>query len=238
MKRKIILLFFIFAILSVSCYARTFTQLVSDARLLARDPSSANRPRFTDVQVKEFINEGQRDAISDTLCIIKATSIALVADTRTYDLPTDYITAHRVTFDFRVIDEVTTVGKDKKMTEWEEVQGIPLEYYIDFTDRTKIAVYPFPDTDADTGTLRVDYYAQATDLSADSDVPFNSISEFAPFHKMLSYYAAARMLQVDKLHQLANQYMQQYAVDKSRFYKYCRKRPAYQPGLNVKIDNR
>lgn len=238
MKSKIILLFMGLAILSVSCFARTFSELLADARLLARDPSSSNRPRFTDAQVKEFINEGQRDAISDTLCIIEDTSIVLVADIRTYSLPTDFITAHRVTFDYQVLDEVTTVNKDKKLNQWEETQGVPNEYYIDFTDRTKMAFYPYPDSDGDTGTVRVDYYAQATDLSADADIPFNSISEFTPFHKMLAYYAAARMLQIDKLHQLANQYMQQYALDKSRFYSYCRKRPAYQPGLDIRTDNR
>jgi hypothetical protein len=211
--------------------------LVSDARLLARDPSSSNRPRFTDVQIKEFINEGQRDAISDTMCIRKSTTFELVIDQRLYDLPSDFIAMHRLTLENEIRKETSPKQKDQKLEQWEIVTGRPQEYYIDFTQRTKVGMYPFPSGSTELGTIKIAYFAQATDLSLDADIPFNSIEEFTPFHKMLAYYSAARMTEIDGVIGLTNRYMSKYLEYKSRFYNYCRKRPAYQPGLNVEIDN-
>ena len=233
MIKYFIILFSLFAFLG-TCQSSTFAELITATRLLARDPSSTGRSRFSDTQIKEFINEAQRDAISDTTCIFKSAEIELVADTQSYALPTDFIASQRVTLDYRVLDEISKKGKDQDNSEWETVQGTPKDYYVNFSNRTYIYFYPYPESASDIGTIRLDYYAQATDMTLDADVPYNSISEFTPFHKMLSYYAAHLMAQIDGNMGLSNVFYSLYSKDKTRFYEYCRKRPAYQPGLNIK----
>jgi hypothetical protein len=234
------IIFFIFLYLcgsGVLCCAKTLSELVSDVRLLARDPSSSNRPRFTDSQIEEFINEGQKDVISDTLCIVRISTFTLVEDQIFYNLPSDFIAVERLTLDFEVLTEVTQKQKDKNLIEWEEVTGEPDEYYISFSKRTQIGFYPYPSSSTEIGDISLSYYAQAVDMTNDSDIPFNSISEFSSFHKMIAYYAASKLAEIDGNLALSNRYITKYITDKERFYSYCRTRPSYQPGITIRREN-
>ena len=73
MKRALILGALILAsiINPISGISKTASELISTARILGRDPSALGRVRFSDTQILDFINEGQRDTIAGTLCIRK-----------------------------------------------------------------------------------------------------------------------------------------------------------------------
>ena len=233
MKRFVL----IAALLLPSCVpqfseAKTAATLTDDARNLARDPSATGRARFTDAQILGFLNEGQNDAIAATLCIQKAYVVDTSSGSVYYDLPSDFIQIMRVTSDDQRLEEKSPAKLDIANTEWELETGEPLNYFINFSSRTKIGIYPYPNSNSSTETLKIEYYAQADTMVAGS-TPFNGITEFTPFHHMLSYYAAAQMGYIDGLIGQADRYFQRYAIYRQQFNDYCRARPGYFPSVNV-----
>ena len=214
-----------------TCYAKTASEIIVAARILAKDPSSSGRVRFTDLQILEFINEGQRDAIGATLCIRKEYSFDTSSGTQYYSLPTDFMQIDRVLSDDQRLEEKSPAKLDQASSEWETETGDPVNFFINFASRTKIGIYPYPVTNTTTETVKVEYYAQAAELTT-SDTPFNAITEFAPFHSMLSYYAASVMGYIDGLAQ-ADRYFQRYAINRQQLNDYCRARPGYFPNVAV-----
>ena len=211
--------------------ARTAAELVTEARELARDPSATGRTRFTDAQILKFINRGEREVIGYTQCVWESYSFELAVLTTWYSLPSDFISVYRVKLDaddFQLLEEMSLRGLDKLSEGWEATQGQPQEYYINFASRTRIGFYPVPATTADTGTIHVEYYAQTAVLTSAS-TPFNAITEFTPFHSMLSFYAAATMTVIDGLFGLSDRYMARYISDRELFKAYCKQRPNYKP---------
>lgn len=213
-------------------WARTAAELTIEARILARDPSATGRARFTDAQILSFLNEGQRDAIGATLCIRKAYTFTTSSGSAYYALPSDFMQIDRVLSDNEKLEEKSPVKLDTASTEWETVTGSPINYFINFSSRTKIGIYPYPVTGSSTESVKVEYYAQAEEMVSGS-TPFNGIAEFTPFQQMLSFYAAAEMGYIDGLIAQADRYMQRYAVYRQQFNDYCRARPGYFPNANV-----
>ena len=222
---------FLLLLFPVFAQARQLSDLRSDARIYSRDGAETGRPRFTNADINALINEAQRDVIGYTKCVFSATQFQLVAGTTYYSLPSDSISIKRVTRDNFKLLERSPENLDK-LNEWEEVSGLPTEYFINFSSRTKIGMYPFPGSTTDTGTVKVELYSQATDLSADADQPFENISEFYPFHQMLAYYAAYRMVEVDGNLGLADRYQARYLRDRETFKDYCVDRPSYRPSAS------
>jgi len=203
------------------CHSKTASELTALARNLGRDPSATGRVRFTDAQILDFINEGQRDSVASTFCILKEYTFDTVQGTVFYSLPTDYIRIDRLISDDVRLEEKSVLKLDQEYTEWEANVGIPTAYYINFASRTKVGFYPYPGSVTSTTTVKVEYYAQVTDMTA-SSTPFNSITEFTPFHQMLAYYAAAQMLYIDGFSNSADRYLQRYVSYKTEFAGYCR----------------
>jgi hypothetical protein len=212
--------------------AKIASTLIIDVRLMARDPSASGRTRFSDAQILDLINEGQRDAITNTLCIRKEYTFDTSSGTRYYSMPTDYITIDRVLHDDQKIEEKSPAKLDLASSEWETVTGEPINYFVNFSSRTKIGFYPYPVSGTSTATVKVEYYAQATELTS-TDTPFNSITEFIPFHSMLTYYSVAQMMYIDGLVSSADRYLQRYMIYRQSFNDYCRARPGYSPNVNV-----
>lgn len=213
--------------------AKTATELIYDTRLYARDPSSTGRVRFTDSQILNFLNEAQKNVIAMTLCIQKVYTFNTIAGTIYYEMPSDYIYPERVLSNNMKLEEKSPAKLDIASSKWETVSGKPINYFVNFSSRTKIGFYPFPNTVNDTTTIRVEYYAQATDMIY-SDTPFNAITELIPFHQMLAYYSAAQMLYIDGNINAADRYMTWFFNDRNAMQQYCRARPGYLPNVNVK----
>lgn len=58
--------------------------------------------------------------------------------------------------------------------------------------------------------MRIIYYAFATDLSAGSDVPFNSLNRFSGYHDLLVWYVTYRILYIEALADKAALFKQLY----------------------------
>lgn len=221
----------VISLLIIPAHARTASQLQADARALGLD-SGSSRQRYTDARILVWLNEGQRMAVSDAKPIIKSASFELVVGATYYSLPTDFLQVYRVTLDNDVLDETTPEALDRQ-DRWQETGAEPTHYFIHWASRTKMGVYPWPESVSSTGTVRYEYYAQVTDLSAAGDVPFNSITELAPYHDALAYYAAARMTALDGRTDLAVLYMAEYRAGVERMGREARMRPVYRPSATA-----
>lgn len=200
-----------------------------DARLLARDANSNTRQRFADSEVTNFLNQGQREAVSRTQCIERSFSFQLTVGNTYYALPADYLTARRVTRSNLSLTEMTPAALDGRSRGWETASGKPVYYWVNWSSRGLVGFSPFPAQSTDTDTVKMDYFAMTSDMSSDSDTPFNGIAEFVDYHQMLSYYAAARMTAIDGRVALTQLYVQIYELMLKSMSDHCKARPNYLP---------
>jgi len=210
--------------------ALTLSQVRTEARVLALDNGSTRR-RFSDARLNAFINEAQRSVVLEARPILRSGQFELAAGTTYYSLPSDFLQVSRVTLDWDTLAETTPEAQDRA-SEWQTVGAEPTHYYIHFASRTKIGFYPFPDTARSTGTVRFEYWAQATDLSADADVPFNAITELNPYHYALAQYAAAHMAAIDGKGGIASLYITEYRATIERMKSEAKSRPSYRPSAS------
>ena len=207
--------------------ALTLAQIRTEARVLSLD-NGASRNRFADARILQFINEAQKIAATETKAIIRSTTFDLVSGTTYYSLPSDFLQMYRLSSDYQQLPEASPEMLDKS-SNWQETTGEPTHYFMNWSSRTKVGVYPFPDNTSSTTTIRYDYIAQATDLSSDSDTPFNSITEFTPYHYALAYFAAARMAAIDGRLDLATLYRAEFSAVVAKMAQESRARPSYRP---------
>ena len=227
-KMKAILrLLIVLALWAPSAHSLTLSDLRTEARTLSLD-AGTSRQRFSNARVNAFINEGHRQAVLEARPILKSAELALVAGTTYYSLPTDFLQVSRITMEYDVLYETTPEALDKT-NRWPETGARPTHYFINFASRTKVGFYPFPESSSSTGTVRYDYYAQATDMSADSDEPFGGAAELDVYHYAFAYYAAAKMCAIDGRTSLANLYLSEYRASVERLKVEAKSRPSYRP---------
>lgn len=235
MMRNILRVFFfsLLAFLPSESNALTLSQLESQARVLGID--NGPRQRFSTATIDSYLNEGQRIAVVDAKPIIELTSFALSGGTTYYPLPTDFLQVRRVTRDFLDMKEETPESlANKAGLAWEIAQALPTNFYINFSYRGMIGMYPAPGA-SNTGTIRVDYYAQATELVNGADLPFDSIPELTPYHYLLAYYAAYRMTLIDGRSDLAAMYGAEFNAGIARMQREALNQPSYRPGASPSI---
>ena len=212
-------------------FAATTSQLQTRARSLALDVGSS-RQRYTDATILIWLNEAQRFAVTDAKPLLKSGSFELVVGSTYYAMPSDFLQAYRVSLDFDVLEETTPEALDRQ-DRWQETSAEPTHYFIHWASRTKMGVYPWPESSGSTGTVRYEYYAQVTDLSAAGDSPFNGVTELSPYHDSLAYYAAARMSALDGRTDLAVLYMAEFRAGVERMGREARMRPVYRPAASA-----
>lgn len=209
MRKKLVFLGLL--LLPSISFSSTLSELRTEIRLLIKDPS-ATRQRYTNSQINTFINEAQRDVVNNTWCISKNTSITLVSGTTYYSLPTDLIAIQRVTREYRNLPETALIKLDSDFTNgaWANSGGTPTNYFQDSSQTDKIGFYPWPNGSSSTGTVRLIYYTQASDLSSDSDEPFLGLDRFVPYHDLLIYFVAYRVYLLEGEIEKASSYRQEY----------------------------
>lgn len=209
MMKKLFIAFLF--LLPVNASALTLLELRTNVRLLIKD-ASTSRQRYTDTQVNNFINEGQRDVINNTWVITKSTNITLVTGTTYYTLPTDTLAIQRVTKDRRNLPETSLIKLDGDSSNgtWENSVGVANSYFQDPSQTDKIGVYPWPNSSSSTGTIKVIYYAVAPVISSDADIPFNGEARFYAYHDLLEYFAAYRVYLLEGEVDKAGLYRQEY----------------------------
>jgi len=213
--------------------ARQLSDLRSDVRVLISDTGGVTtRYRFTNQQIDDFLNECQRDAVGQTLPLVRSSAFELVAGTTYYALgSSNFIAVKRVTWLNRVLTEKSPTALDATK-EWETVSGAPQNYFVTFASRTLIGIYPYPADSTSTGTVKVEFYAQADDLSSSTDQPFNGVREFYPLHHLLAYCAGSRLAAIDGQNDLAGYYLQVYSQTLSRLADISTTRPSYHPSIS------
>lgn len=208
MKKLFYVLFFF---ISVNASALTLSEIRTNARLLIKD-SSSSRQRYTDAQLNKFINEGQKDVINNTWVITKSTTITLLNGTTYYSIPSDTLSVYRVTRERKNLPETSLqkLDGDSSNGSWASSGGTPISYFQDPSQTNKIGFYPWPNSSSSTGTVTFFYYAQGTDLSSDSDEPFNGEDRFTPYHDLLEYFVAYRVYVLEGEADKATLYRQEY----------------------------
>lgn len=213
--------------------ALTLSEIRTEARRWA-DDSLTTRQRFSDSQINSWINEGQKLIDMRTLCMYDSYSFDLVTGTTYYDLPSNFLMVKRVRVTDIDIHEASPAMLDnKKGIDWEEQEGVPQYYFINFASRTKIGFMPFPDSSESTGTVTVDYIAFSDQLSNDADIPFNGIAEFSAYQYALPLYAAYKMAVIDERTDLAGILYGQFDAIVNLMSGLCIGRPNYKPALQV-----
>lgn len=210
MKRTLLALLFIG---SVSfAHALTLAEIETAVRRNVRDTaSSSSLQKYSDAYLDVLINEGQRDVINQTWAISKSSSITLVDATASYSLPSDLITIWRATRQNENLLELDFPQQDADAADesWETQAGEPRYFYTSFTTPQSVTLYPVP-TSTYAGTLKVFYFSYATDLSSDSDEPFNSIDRLSGYHDLLVYYPTIRILMAENMQDKAAPFIQLY----------------------------
>jgi hypothetical protein len=200
-KTGLISLFLVFCIYSAA-HSLTLSDIRFQVRRHLRDtPSTQDQRRYGDIVLTATINEVQREVVNVVHPITNTTTITLVAGTTYYQLPNDYIDATQAVWTspsnekirlYQVSERVLV----QKTPGYENYSGPPSEYMIrdsTYTATTVQVVFiPVPDSTS-TGTVRIDYYGQVTDLSAGTDVPFNSLRQLYPYHDTLVFGTTARL---------------------------------------------
>ncbi len=181
--------------------ALTLSEIRTDIRRNVRDTDATSR-RFSDTLLNTLINEVQRDVNNQTWVVEASTSYVLTAGTTFYSLPSDFIAAKRAIFTLNSGSKIQLREDSEKgvvdgSPDFERSSaGAPIRYFVRQSKSggtaLQISYLPVP-TSASTGTIRVDYVVQPTDLSSDSDVPFEGQLHLLPYHQALSYGVTMRI---------------------------------------------
>lgn len=218
-----------------SAQALALSDIRSQSRVLVSDSGTVtSRLRFTNGQIDDLVADCQSESVAQTWPIIRSTNLELSIGATYYSLPNEFLAVKRVTWKNRVLSEKSPVALDQTK-EWETISGTPQNYFITFASRTLIGIYPYPADSSSTGTVKVEFYAQATDLSSDSSVPFNGIREFYSLHYILTYCAAAKMAAIDGQVNLIPVYQQTYIQGLARLAGVAMARPSNNPSITPGI---
>ena len=167
--------------------SETLTSLRSAVRDTINEPTESF---ITDVEINRWLNQG----ILKVICRLEGLEfeqvITMVSGTASYALPND----HQNTID------VQYVGSEYRLLAWMSpgvyrslsslgTAGIPSHYTIINND---LYVYPTPSSDTDTVSHR--YTASPNKLTNDTDIPYNDITRFYPYHLDLVDFASAKGL--------------------------------------------
>lgn len=209
--------------------ALTLSQLIAEARTLALDGSSSTRQRFSDSQVTEFLNEGQREALTQTRCLRQSLIFQLVPGTTYYALPSNYLTMERLTIGQKYIQEMSPAALDGRSRAWEAASGYPTYYFVNFSSPSYVGFAPWPAQSTDTDTIKMEFDVQATDLASASDVPYNNEIQMYDYHHGLAYFAAAMMSAIDGQTPRMTFYQGVYGGVTAAMAKRCLERPNYLP---------
>lgn len=164
--------------------------------LLIGDP---NNGRFTAEQLQSEVQRWQEQFVLDTKCLIDVSPSSILADTASYDLPTDILDVVRAAHNGLKLERTSEYDLDvRKNQDWSDDEGTPTDYFVDLDpNNKKIVLYPIPQTvDVGTNNLIVEYIKLPPALSSDSSVPLDSHTLLAAYHDAIAYGAAASLLNI------------------------------------------
>lgn len=234
------LLFILLAFLTTCApgYALTLSNIRTEIRRNVDDTDSS-RQRYTDAVILDYINEAQKEIVNTTWLSEEVTSYILSPLTTFYVLPTDAINVNRIDFDDKnrnsiTLERVTLAGLERNPN-WRKDTGQPIQYYVDESSTTNeliITYIPIP-TVSSTGTVRIRYYSQVTDLASDSEVPFNGKRHLYPYHFSVVYHVTMRLKAREKKLNESLLYQGYYKKSIGILNERIKSIPDYSPGIRT-----
>jgi hypothetical protein len=198
---------------------RTQADLIAEIRELVDDPTAYPIGRYTDVEIRRWINNGARDVARQTQCLRDFTQVNAVADQRKYVLSgsLNIIGVHKIEY---VVDSQTypltymdPYNADRSRGIYRERSGFWPSYWTSWDTPPSLTIEIFPATTTSTGTLDIYFYRHPADLAtastADQAQPIDLPSgwEEAPV-----LFAAARAMMKDRNMQGYETFMAEYAM--------------------------
>ncbi len=213
------------------------TQIRRNVRDTATDTS---RQRYSNAIILDWVNEAQRDVVNLSWPLSNTTFFTLIEGTTFYPLPNSYLATLRVEFQKQgsstvdILDQVTIKRLDDENVGWRTHAGSPAEYMVrrstDLTDPHLVAFIP-PATNTSTGTVTIEYAAQVTDLSSDSDAPFEGYRVLYPYHYTLVWWVTERVKAIEGKLEDAKYYRDLYDRSVAIMRDRLGRRPDYTPGM-------
>ncbi len=207
-------------------------QLRSNARLLSTNPL-VSRQIFTDRQITDYINQGQKLAINQTWCLQQNVQFQLALGTTYYAVPNDFLAIRRITLNGLLLNQFTPAAMDGKSQGWQMASGQPVYYFIDFASANLVGFSPWPATSTDTGTISMDYFQQPQDLVNDTDIPFNGITHMQAYGYSLAYYAASQIAAMEGNSAMATFDYGIFSNTLTQMAQRCNSLPNYMPSFSA-----
>jgi len=235
MKRLWILLWYLIPNLG---WALTLSDIQADVRRHVNDIADP-KVRYTNNYVNDIANEIQREVVNQTWCLQTSHVVTLVSGTTYYDLPSNLIAIIQVDFrdsSGRVAELKETSERSLKQEnpDFERQGGKPSEYLVRYSTAQGVSMQigftPTPNNAASTGTVRIQYYNQATDMSAAASIPFDSYQFLYPYHYVITYGVVARIKAIEGDSAGATYYQQLYQNGLTIMNNRLGEMPNYVPG--------
>ncbi len=169
-----------------------------EARRLYEDTSTtASKQRWSNTVLNTRINEIHKAICVRTKCIRSRITVdTITAGTAEYAMPSIFINAIAAYILDSASDWLPLVKKTEKELDmydrnWRDTSGDPASHF--YRRREYVGLYPNPSVTR-ASALRVDFYRLPDDFSADTDVPYESVTEYFPFHRLIAVKAARQSL--------------------------------------------
>lgn len=245
--RRIFFWFLLF--LPAFAHALTLSDLRTEVRLAVRDnPSDSTFRRYSDATLLNYLNEAQRDMVNMTSLAERTTAYILTAGVTYYTLPTDLTSIKQLYFtrsnDTIQLEQRLQKSLYDKTPNWDRNSGTPSSYWVSgatspsqsSTD-LRISYFPVP-TRLSTGTVTIWYNAIVSDMSSDSDAPFDNRRHLYTYHIGLAYHTVMRIkLREGKADEAAS-YNALYLNTVEVMRRRVTEMPDYTPGIAVPGVNR
>lgn len=217
--------------LAIPSYALTASEIISQARILLNDSSSdTGRQRFSDTQLLQFLNDGQREANVFSWVLRSSYTLTLTGGTTEYALPTDFLTTWRATLNGSKLDQTSFNQLDAESTGWQVARALrPTKYYVYLASTSVIGFFPAPTTS--TGTVAVYYIQQPLEITSLSSSPWNGWLILSPYHSGLIYYVAYRGYMTLLNDKVAMTYFNEWTLYVNSLKEATLKMPDFNPGM-------
>ena len=170
--------------------------------------NDTDQTHWSTTVIDDRIELAQKDIVIRTSCLKEVSTFSPVALQQEYTLPTDFLSADRMTIDGKEITYKSKPELDFYHTgDWTDSKGTPENFYIDIsTDNLKFGLFPKPET-AGTNTGKLLYVKVPDALTGASSVPFDGNALLIPYHIGIVYYVVMMCRLDDEKFDAANKYL-------------------------------
>ena len=148
----------------------TMAEIITSAKRRVRGYGNIT---WGESELLEYANDGYQRFAIYAKCLRKSGTVAIVADTATFSLPSDLLELKRATWDDVVLPVRTTEFMDSMVGgNWREAEGTAIQCLIqDSEGQNSIRIYPIINDSDYNGNLAVEYIYLPAAISTTSESP-------------------------------------------------------------------